>query len=158
MSKSLLIHGYFPFALVKFWRRLHQEAPLAPASPASNQRDRALEGRKTTTTATCHGCMYASTSQPLRLNSPLHPHLVSHSPFCHHRSWSCCATNRALSAPTSTSATRDATSTTAAPAPGWCAPSSWCTARRWTAWGKTAPPLATSGRAPKRIKRWVASC
>lgn len=105
--------------------------------------------------------MAACTPPPLtpHVLTPLQPpHLLSHYSFSHQRSWSCCAISKALSAPTSTSATRDATSTTAAPAPGWCAPSSWCTARRWTAWGKTALPLATSGRAPRRIKRWVALC
>lgn len=71
--------------LLNFWWRLQQEAPSAPASPALNQRDRALEGRKTTTTATCRGCMYAPTSHPPHLNSPQPYHLLSHSPFSHRR-------------------------------------------------------------------------
>lgn len=79
-------------------------------------------------------------------------------PLSRHRLWSCCATSRVSSAPILTTATHAATSTTAALAPVWSAPSSSCMVRLWTASERTVPPPATSGHVLRRAKRWEGIC
>lgn len=71
MSESLLIFYYFSFPLHLFWWHLRQEVPSVPASPASSQRVRAPEGRRTTTTATCRGCTCVHPSSPPLTFPPL---------------------------------------------------------------------------------------